>query len=738
MTIIVTSKIQPHHTKRLAYIYIRQSSLNQVKYNWGSADVQRAMREHAIALGFHPENIIIIDEDQARSAKTIEGRDGFQRMLVDIVAGRVGAVFCSHSSRLVRSFVDSHQLYICCRITGTLIIDPDGIFDLQNDADNIHWGFKGVMDQADLLRIKSILMTGKVAKARKGLLRITLPTGLIWSNSDAEAKITLEPDERVRRAIHTAFDLLEPCGSALSVVRHFNENGLLFPSKIYSGPRKGDYEWKPLNEPRLLYLYHNPSYAGSYVFGRRSYQQKVHLDGRAVVQTIQVKVEPENWTVHIKNFHQGYITFEQYEANIRRLKENQYHFGKGSNGAVRSGHALLQGIALCGKCQCRMQVSYPSGRKYFFYDCRVRYSMLGQDRCQNVSALCVDELVIKQLFQAFEPMYMEISLEASRRVEASEREIVVEVERSLTKAQEAADYAEYRYLQVDPKNKEVAERLEELFSEKLLEVNRLKERCAEIMKRVPCQLESKEHEAILALAKDFSAIWNSDKMTDKIRKQIIRSVIDKVDIERDGTIVRVQIHWKTGISTSSYATLKTTGDRNRTDSKVTDIIRKMALSHMDKEIAQHLNELGLKSRRNQVFSKSIVQSLRDHHNIPTRCPERPSRKSKLENGQRSDGRYTTAEAARLFGVQQPTVSAWCKRGLLDGIRITATGAWWVKITKENFETVKKFGGLIPNKSHTGKLRAERLTARQLSDIGKKAAAARWSKKKEAELASHSI
>jgi DNA invertase Pin-like site-specific DNA recombinase len=687
---ILTDKITKQHTEKLAYLYVRQSSRRQTERNTGSTDVQKEMYKYAVAYGFAPENIVLVLQDQGHSAALPNRRVAFRQMLKDVARRKVGAIICSHTSRLARTSGDNYHLVLACEMTGTLIIEKESVFNVRVENDRLYLGFRGLLDEADGRRITAMMMDAKLEKAKKGELRLFLPTGLLWSDT---GKIILDPNEQVQHAIRDAFALFEQLGSALSVVRHFREQGRTFPTLIKSGPRKGKYEWRPLSEPRLIEIYHNPAYAGSYVFGRYESRREVEVEDGFEIKQRLVKLEMDEWAVHIPNFHQGYISWEQFLLNQQKLSDNRAYVSADSPGAVREGSALLTGIIFCGKCKYRMQINYPKGRDYYFYDCQVPYSLYGaKHRCQTVSGLCIDGAVSEALLQAFQPAQLEMTIEAEKQIEIKSQEAGKWLELSLKEATQAAEYAKYRYDQVDPQNRNVAEAVEKDLEAKLEEVKRLKRKREELITTSPSLPSPSQRKAILALAQHIPDVWNSDRMTPKVRKQLLRPAIKQVFVDRTESNVDIQIVWQTGARTLVNRTVPTAGHYTRTKPEILDLVRQLAVDHTDREIAAHLNDLGLKSAHGKPFNLGIVESIRTHHDIPTQFPEDPySRKTGVVMERRADGRYSTLGASKLLRATPKQVSDWCKKGILDAFRYTRTGSWWVNVRPEDIELRNRGG-----------------------------------------------
>src|SRR5512142_579428 len=189
-----TLKIRPEHLTRSAVIYVRQSTLLQVRENIGSTTRQYDLVKRAQELGWEPAGIQVIDQDQGQSGSSAIGRDGFQLLVAEVGLGHVGAVLSLEVSRLARSCSDWYHLLEICALTDTLVIDEEGIYDPGCYNDRLLLGFKGTMSEAELHWLRQRLLGGKLTKAEQGELRFRLPVGLVY---DPIGKVVLDPDEEV-------------------------------------------------------------------------------------------------------------------------------------------------------------------------------------------------------------------------------------------------------------------------------------------------------------------------------------------------------------------------------------------------------------------------------------------------------------------------------------------------------------------------------------------------------------
>jgi DNA invertase Pin-like site-specific DNA recombinase len=337
------NKISPNHLKRKAVVYIRQSTIKQVQEHTESTKQQYGLTKRAERLGWPKEDIIVIDDDLGLSGASSEKRMGFKKLIAEVALGNVGAVFGLEVSRLARSCADWYRLLELCSITDTLIIDSDGVYNPNMHNDRLLLGLKGTVSEAELHIIKARLYGGKINRAKRGELRLQLPTGLTYNSKN---EIILEPDKQVRDTLKLVFDKFRELKSARAVVRYFKDAHLRIPCRE---GEKSPLRWVKLSRTRVVDILKNPLYAGAYAYGRTKVNRS---KGSSKIKTLSM----DQWIVLIKDHHQGYITWNEYLENIKQLEENSFRFTE--RGIIREGGALLQGIAICGICGHRMRVRY--------------------------------------------------------------------------------------------------------------------------------------------------------------------------------------------------------------------------------------------------------------------------------------------------------------------------------------------------------------------------------------------
>jgi DNA invertase Pin-like site-specific DNA recombinase len=419
------------HRAKLAYIYVRQSSVNQVRQHQESTELQYRLVDRAIGLGWPCERVQVIDEDLGKSGAGSVERHGFQKLIAEIGLGHAGLVVSLDASRLARNNRDWHQLLELCSVFGVLIADGERLYDPRGYHDRLLLGLSGIMSEAELHQIRMRLHQGERQKAARGELRLPLPAGLAHDRAGA---IILNPDEEVQARLQLVFAKFRELQSARGVMRFLRTNGLPVPVRPVLGPSPHDVVWREADSTRVRNILQNPAYAGAYVYGRR---QKDPSRCRPGSVRGTVKVAIADWAVCLQAAHPGYICWEEFMVNQRRLADNVNRYEAGHGGVPRKGSALLQGIAICGRCGRRMNLHYsgPNG-DYPVYCCRVDRDQRGSAVCQEVRALPVDTLVEHALLDALAPDQIAIALAAVGQLEEESRHL----ERQWTLRRERARY----------------------------------------------------------------------------------------------------------------------------------------------------------------------------------------------------------------------------------------------------------------------------------------------------------
>jgi DNA invertase Pin-like site-specific DNA recombinase len=641
-------KVASSHLKRKAYLYVRQSSLRQVVENTESTKRQYALRGRAVALGWPSERVIVIDDDLGQSGASTTDRQGFKRLVSEVGLGRAGIVLGLEVSRLARNSVDWHRLLEICALTGTLILDEDGLYDPCCFNDRLLLGLKGTMSEAELHLIRARLQGGIRNKALRGELKSPLPTGLVYDEKD---RVVLDPDRQVRQTLATFFETYDRAGSALAVVQFFSQQKIRFPSRLRRGIRKGELVWVVLSHNRALQVLHNPRYAGAFVYGRTKSCKS--SQGRNSSQ----RLSQDQWQILLPNTHPGYITWEQYQRNQRRLRECAQARGLDRRKSPpRSGAALLSGLVLCGVCGRPMSVRYQTrkGRVYSSYHCQPRqgYEQI-QQFCQQVPATGVDEQIGALLLEMVTPVTLEVALMVQEELQARLNEATRLRRQQVERARYETQMARHRYMQVDPLNRLVADALEADWNEKLRALGEAQEQYEAGCRADRVLLDEEKRKHILALATDFPRLWRDPRTPQRERKRMVRLLIEDVTLIR-GDQITAHVRFKGGATrTLTLPRPRKSWENWKTGPEVLSQIDHLLDDCTDAEVAEKLNQQGLRSGKDQPFTRRLVARLRGYYQIP-------SRYDRL----RKAGMLTQEEIAKQLDVCTATIQVWRKNGLL--------------------------------------------------------------------------
>jgi DNA invertase Pin-like site-specific DNA recombinase len=684
MTQSFAPKIRPDHLDRLAQVYVRQSTMIQVRENTASTARQYDLAGRARDLGWLPERIQVIDQDQGHSGASTAGRDGFQHLVAQVGLGRTGAVLSLEASRLARSCSDWYRLIEICALTSTLVIDEDGVYDPTQYSDRLLLGFLGTMSEAELHLIRSRLLGGKLKKASDGQLRFRPPTGLVY---DLERRIVFDPDEQVQQAVRLIFDLFDHLPSALAVVKHFADHHLQCPTRFWGGSRHGQVIWRPLSHARVLGILHNPEYAGAYVYGRTKTRVLCLPGEEPKIKGRTRQVRSEHWPFLIPGHHPGYITWDQFQRNQRRLDDNRTMPDQDHRGAPREGCALLQGIVRCGRCGRRMSVRYINNASTPSYECNSAHTRFAGKTCQSIRGDEINAAVARALLEAMQPAQLEVSMAAFDQVAAQARQLDRQWQLTLERARYEAELARRRFVAVEPENRLVARTLEREWNEKLAEIERM-ERDETLRPQLASRLvDPAERRRVLALAQDVSKVWHAPTTPQSARKQLLGYLIKDVTLTRGETIIHVAIRWQTEACTVlEVPRPKRSYEVRRTDPAVVVRVKVLALEHTDREIAALLDQEGFRSGTGSRFTQNIVAQLRYSYSIKSGCPEAPSA---CAGDYRADGRCSAKTAAEMLNVNVSTIADWCHSGTLDGIQSAPYAPWWIKLTPEIVARLRK-------------------------------------------------
>jgi DNA invertase Pin-like site-specific DNA recombinase len=655
-------KIQAWHLERLAIVYVRQSTPQQVGANPESGQRQYALARRAVDLGWPADRVLTIDEDQGRSGATAEGRLGFQRLLAEVSLDHVGLILGLEMSRLARSCRDWHQLLELCAIFRTLLADQDGLYDPTDHNDRLLLGLTGIMSEAELHVLQRRMHEGMRNKARRGELFSIPPIGYIKLPT---GEFALDPDEQVQAVVRLVFEQFERLGTVRKVLHYLLENDIRLGVRARTGPNRGQLEWRLPSREVLCRLLHHPIYAGYYCYGRRRVDARRKKPGRP--NSGRVAVSPQEYVAMLPDRCPAYISVERYEAVQRRVAENRAR--SASKGAPREGPSLLAGLIFCARCGRRMLVRYSGRVRKLHYLCRSDGAACGQPRA-SVAGRVLDQLVAEQVLAALQPGALELSLAAAEDVLRERQRLDEHWRQRLERCRFQAQRAERQYQAVEPENRLVARTLEQQWEGALQEVRRLEEDYARFRRQQPGALTEREVEQIRALARDLPALWQAPTTTAADRQQIIRFLVERLAVDVDGADDRVgvTVTWVGG-QTSAHEVIRPVQRYERAagfDRLLARIEELRGLELTCDVVAQRLNVEGFRPLKpGAQFNGSMVWRILRRRSPPAAGPGADRWRKGLQKGE-----WLMADLSAKLGIPKHTLLAWIGRGWIGYRRLT--------------------------------------------------------------------
>lgn len=653
------SKITVEHLQRIACVYVRQSTPDQLVHNLESQRRQYGLADRARQLGW--TTVEIIDDDLGRSGGGI-ARPGFERLLAAICDRRVGAVLALEASRLARNGRDWHTLIEFCGLVGTILVDEDGIYDPRHPNDRLLLGMKGTMSELELSLFRQRSQEALRQMARRGALVLGVAAGYVKVGRD---RIEKNPDKRVQHAIQLVFTKFAEFQSARQVHIWLRDEGIELPAKSRRGEAHG-VVWRLPAYNIVHNILTNPIYAGAYAFGRTTSRISV-VDGRKRVRR-GVHRPIDEWDVLIKDHHAAYITWDEFERNLKAIANNATGMSSAlARGAAREGELLLPGLLRCGHCGRKLHVHY--GGKLGRYNCYGARMNHGAKRCISVSGLSIDAAIAKEVLRVLRPLGLEAAVSAieaqSSETTAAERQLQL----SLQQARYEAAHARRQYDAVDPANRLVAGELERRWNEALQAIARIEGDIAAMIARRPTPLGEPERRQLLALGADLERAWSHPAATAATRKRILRAALSEVIVRRDGAIIHAVLHWQGSDHTELQVKqrLNAAGRHNpRIPDHTIALMRELARLMPDRQIARLLNRIGVATGYGNAWTQERVRGFRNHHGIVG-----------YRDGEWAErGEITLEAAAKIIGVCNMTALRMLRRGDING-RQVCPGAPWV-------------------------------------------------------------
>jgi len=655
----MTTKITPEHLARGAYVYVRQSTADQLMHNHESRRRQYGLAEKAQGLGW--SDVVVIDDDLGRSGGGI-ARPGFERLLVAICEGRVGIVLAVEASRLARNGRDWHTLLEFCALVDCVIADEDGIYDPRSPNDRLLLGMKGTMSEMELSILRQRSLEALKQKARRGELFLTVAIGYVKIRHD---RIQIDPDLRIREALQLVFTKFSEFQSIRQVHLWLRQEQITLPAVDY-GPEGRVVVWKLPVYNTIHHILTNPLYGGAYVFGRTKNQVTLEGGRKRVVRG--VRKEREDWQVLLIDHHEGYISWHDFERNQRLITDNATGKGGWTRGPLRKGEALLAGLLRCGHCGRKLHVAYSgAGGNTARYHCQGAHLNHGTERCISFGNLRVDQGVGAEVIRLLQPLGIDAAIRAIEAQDIEADQARHHVELALEQARYEAAHARRQYDAVDPDNRLVAGELERRWNETLLAVRALEERLEATTARRAPTVSDGDRARIMALGADLEKAWHHPAATPETRKRILRTVLSEIVARVEGDEIILVLHWQGGDHTRlSVRKNKVGSHRWTTDASTEQMIRELARLLPDPAIASVLNRAGKRTGHGNTWTEARLRSFRSSHGIAV-----------YRQGERAErGELTLDEAAARLNVSKMTVLRLIHAGKINA-RQFCKGAPWV-------------------------------------------------------------
>lgn len=664
------TKLTPSHLRREAWVYVRQSTMTQVREHTESLARQYELADRAKALGWKPDQLRIVDEDLGRSGAEASARSGFQSLVAAVGLGQIGIVLGIEVSRLARRNADWYHLLDLCSLTDTLIADADGIYHPSDYNDRLVLGLKGTMSEAELHLLRSRLDAGLRHKAARGELRQGLPVGLDYDQDD---RVVNSGDEAVAEAIAVVFSRFDELGSARQVLLSLRSDGLRLPRRTAGSHH---IRWADATYPAIHDFLTNPAYAGAFVFGRRRTKKRLGEHGEVVSQVQDLPIE--EWEVCIPGHHAGYISWETYLANRQRLRANWRAPSGEVTGALREGRALLQGLVRCARCGRKMMVGY-SGHLGSVprYVCAQRMRLYGAGgACQSISGRALDAAVVDEVFTMLEPASLAATTAALGEAEANHARRLRAFELGVERARYEAERARRQFDVVEPENRLVARGLESEWERRLVALRQAESDLAAQSARRPATLTADERAWLQRAGADLRAVFDAETTTVRERKQLLRAMVSEVvvHVEPESGLGDCKIIWEGGTVTALVVRFRRRGRDSalRTEAETIEAIRRLAQHYDDATIARLLARQGKMTATGLGFTKERVAALRQSHEIPARSSNVAAEAS-------AGTTMSLAEAEVLLGTSRATLYRWLASGFIAGEQATPGSPWRIRI-----------------------------------------------------------
>lgn len=598
-----SAKIQGQHLERWAIVYVRQSHPQQVQRHRESAQVQANLQQRALAWGWPAERTRVLDGDQGCSGTSTVGRDDFAWLLSEIALGHVGLVLGFQINRLAREDEACCRLIRLCAAFDTLLADQDGLYHPHDFNDRLILTVKGLMGGFELHQLQQRMQAGRLNRARRGEWLGQPPPGYVIG---PDYKLQFDADEQVQHVVRLILEQFACRGSVSAVLRYLRDQQIQLPFRPLSGPQRGQLYWHRPQRETLRQLLRRPAYAGAYTWGRRSVDPCRAVPGQR--GSARIEREPHACLVFLPDNHPAYLSWEQYQSNLRRLK--QHRLRGPTPGPARTTTATLAGLVVCGQCGCRMQTHYTGILRY---DCQRHALDYAAPACQSLAGEPLEQLVAAQILQVVTPAGLELSQRAAQEWERERTTLDRHWRLRLERTRHEADRAFRQYHAVEPENRLVARTLERQWEEALLAQRTLAEEYDRFQQTQPTRLSAAERAEIERLAHDLPALWHAPQTSVTDKRHMVRLLLQQVMVwaPASSNEVKIQLHWTGGTVTDHHVTRPVRAWKQVAG--VTELWQRVRQWHgagwTSRRMAEELNTAGYRTPRGQSFTAESVRQL---------------------------------------------------------------------------------------------------------------------------------
>ena len=641
--------IQSRHLEKLAFVYLRQSSITQVKRNTEGEERQRRMQDVIEALGWPRQQISLLRGDTGNSGGSLHGREDYQRMLAAVLANQVGIIGAWELSRLVRDNQDWNQLVRICRLQGVLLADEHRVYDSASPQDRVLLGIQGAFNEYELSMITARMQQSRQQKATRGELYESFPAGYVCRHEPLYEK---HPDERVQRAIEQVFQAFEHAPSVLQMYRRLLKDGFQLPT-VPHGSDWREVRWVTPKYQQLMEMLRNPTYAGIYARGRC--KMTTVLDEHGHPRKKRKRVSEGAWEVFLENHHEPYVSLETWRKNVQKISSNA-HFQTGmTKPAPQKGSGLMAGLLRCRRCGHKLHATYRSGQ--------VSYVCRGGDIQRNAGArscFCFHGAYIEaQLIELILEILQPASIAAAAMVEEEltrqwqQQRRLIEDRWQACREQEARAAREYK--STDETYVTVRQHLAQEWESALLAVREQECQLQQFDQRHSLALSSAQLESLGTLAKDVRRIWQHAAATNVLKKQIVRVLIEEIvaDVDPSTNEVQLIIHWAGGQHSELRTPRQWRRQRGRSPN-LKAIINTLRKVLGDGAIAGVLNRHRLRTPEDKTWDSSEVAGYRQREGIAAYDA----------TAQHQHGWLTQAQAATSLKISPMSVTRLVQIGIL--------------------------------------------------------------------------